>query len=133
MKSLRKNEILLWVVGGGLNTILTYALYLLLKLFIPFRLAYSITYIIGIVFAYFFNSLIVFKRPLTVRKFFQFPLVYLVQYLLSMGLLEIFVKWFNLDTNVSPILVLIIVTPITYLLSKFILQDRSAPSGKKSL
>lgn len=123
----KHKEVFLWALGGGLNSALTYALYLLLKLIIPYRVAYSITYIIGIIFAYYFNSLIVFKKPLSIKKFFQFPLVYVVQYLLSIALLEIFVKLFNMGTDFAPILILIIVTPITYFLSKLILKEKTMP------
>ena len=118
--------VILWAIGGGINTAFTYVLYLVFKQFLSYQLAFTASYLVGIIFAYFYNSLVAFKSPLSIKKFFQFPLVYLVQYLLSLGLLELFVRSFNISTNFAPIFVFIIVTPVTYLLSKFILVGKNS-------
>lgn len=123
----KHKELLLWAVGGGFNTAFTYGLYLLLDLFFSYRFAFTASYIIGIVFAYFFNALVVFKSGLSIKKFLQFPLVYLVQYLLSIGLLEVLVQALDVSTTLAPIFVLVLVTPVTYLLSRWILKGKSAP------
>jgi putative flippase GtrA len=128
----KHNEVLLWAIGGGINTAFTYGLYLLLNLYFSYRFAFTASYIIGIVFAYFFNSLVVFKSGLSLKKFLQFPLVYVVQYLLSIGLLEVLVQGLNVNTTIAPIFVLVIVTPVTYLLSRWILKGNSTPSGGNS-
>jgi len=124
------NEVLLWALGGGINTALTYGLYLVLNLVLSYRVAYTISYLIGIVFAYFYNSLVAFNSPLSVKKFVQFPVVYLVQYLLSIGLLEVFVQALGVSATLAPVFVLIMVTPVTYLLSKWILKGKNQPTGK---
>ena len=126
----KHTEVLLWAIGGGVNTIFTYGLFLALNLVSSYRVAFTASYVIGIVFAYYYNSLVAFKRPLSLKKFIQFPLVYLVQYLLSIGLLEIFVQALKVDDNLAPIFVLIIVTPVTYLLSKWILKGKNRPVGE---
>ena len=123
----KHKEVLLWAIGGGLNTILTYGLYLALNLVLSYRVAFTASYIIGIVFAFYYNSLVVFKTPLSLRKFMQFPVVYLVQYLLSIALLEVFVQALRVDANLAPVFVLLIVTPVTYLLSKLILKGKNQP------
>ncbi len=121
----KHKPVILWAIGGGINTVFTYGLYLLFKLFLSYQLAFTVSYVIGIIFAYFYNSLVAFKSTLSLKKFFQFPLVYLVQYLISLGVLDFFVKGLNLNTDLAPILVFIIVTPVTYLLSKFILAGKN--------
>lgn len=123
-------EVLLWAVGGGINTVLTYGLYLAFNLVSTYRVAFTTSYIIGIVFAYFFNSLVVFNTPLSLAKFLQFPVVYLVQYLLSIGFLEVFVQALKVDERLAPVFVLLIVTPVTYVLSKWILKGKSRPAGE---
>lgn len=125
----KHQDVLLWAIGGGINTAITYGLYLLLKIYFSYRVAFSASYIIGIIFAYYYNSLVVFKSPLSIKKFIQFPVVYLVQYLLNLGLLEVFVQALNVNTTVAPLFVLIIVTPVTYLLSKLILKEKSFTKG----
>ena len=122
-------EVLLWALGGAVNTLLTYGLYLLFNGFLHYQVAFTASYVIGIIFAYFYNSWVVFKTPISVRKFIQFPVVYLVQYLLSIGLLSVLVQTLAVREQLAPIFVLIIVTPITYLLSKLILKGKSRPTG----
>lgn len=128
----KHKEVLLWALGGGINTVFTYGLYLALNLVFSYRVAFTSSYIIGIVFAYFYNSLVAFKSPITLKKFLQFPLVYLVQYLLSIGLLEIVVQVLGVRTELAPLFVFLIVTPITYLLSKLILKGKNLPIGEDS-
>lgn len=125
----KHKEVLLWAVGGGINTVITYGLYLALNLVFSYRVAFTTSYILGIIFAYFYNSLVAFKSPMSLKKFLQFPAVYVVQYLLSLGLLEVFVQALKVDIMLAPILVLVIVTPVTYLLSKLILKDKNVPGG----
>lgn len=121
----KHKSVILWAIGGGINTAFTYVLYLLFKIFLSYQLAFSASYVIGIVFAYFYNTLVAFKSPLSIKKFFQFPLVYLVQYLLSLGLLELFVRKLSINADLAPIFVFVIVTPVTYLLSQFILVGKN--------
>ncbi len=128
----KHKEALLWAFGGGINTAFTYALYLLLDLVLSYRVAFTASYIVGVVFAYFYNSLVAFKTPLSLKKFLQFPAVYLVQYLLSIGLLEVFVQVLRVNTTLAPIYVLIIVTPVTYLLSKLIIKGKNPPGGHQA-
>jgi putative flippase GtrA len=122
-------DVFLWALGGAINTVVTYGLYLLLNLILNYTIAFTGSYVIGIIFAYFYNSLVVFKSPLSYKKFATFPLVYLVQYLLSLVLLAGFVQILKLSEIWAPILVLIIVTPVTYLLSKWILQGKNDRSN----
>jgi putative flippase GtrA len=126
----KHKEVLLWAIGGGINTVLTYGLYLLLDVAFSYRIAFTASYVIGIIFAYFFNVLVVFKSGLSFTKFLQFPLVYVVQYLLSIGLLEVFVQRLNVSTTIAPMFVFVIVTPLTYLLSRWILKGKSTPGGE---
>lgn len=123
----KHKEVLLWALGGGINTVVTYGLYLAFYLVFSYRLAFTASYVIGIVFAYFYNSLVAFKSPLSLKKFLQFPLVYLVQYVLSIGLLEVLVQYLKVSTTLAPIFVFIIVTPVTYLLSRWILKGKTHP------
>jgi putative flippase GtrA len=123
----KHKDVLLWALGGGVNTVLTYGLYLAFNLVLAYSIAYTASYLIGIVLAYFYNSLVVFNSPLSYKKFALFPLVYLVQYLLSLGLLAAFVQFLKMSETWAPLAVLIIVTPLTYLLSKLILKGKVTP------
>jgi putative flippase GtrA len=129
----KHKEVLLWAIGGGINTVFTYGLYLLLDLVFSYRIAFTVSYVIGIIIAYFYNALVVFKSGLSLKKFLQFPLVYLVQYLLSIGMLEVLVQGLNINPTIAPMFVLVIVTPVTYLLSRWILKGKQASSRGNSV
>lgn len=126
----KHKEVMLWALGGGANTLLTYGLYLLFNLFLHYQVAFTASFVIGIIFAYFYNSLVVFKSPLSYVKFALFPVVYLVQYFLSIVLLSFFVQRLQVSETLAPIFVLIIVTPVTYLLSKLVLKGKNRPTGE---
>ena len=126
----KHKEVLLWALGGGANTVLTYGLYLVFNLFLNFQVAFTASYVVGIIFSYFYNSLVVFRSPLSYVKFALFPVVYLVQYFLSIVLLSFFVQRLQVSEALAPIIVLIIVTPLTYLLSKLVLKEKNQPDGE---
>ena len=114
-----------FLVVGGLNTLLSYALYLLILQFADYTLAYTLSYVSGIFIAYAFNSFFVFRTPFSWQKGIQYPLVYLGQYLLGLGILWIEVTWLNLDERVMPLVNVIILIPITYIFNKWLLMRRS--------
>ena len=121
----KHKQVLLWALGGGVNTLLTYGMYLAFNLIMSYPIAYSASYVIGIVLSYFYNSLVVFHSPLSFKKFALFPVVYLVQYLLSLGLLAAFVQLLKVSETLAPIFVLVISLPVTYLLSRLILKGKN--------
>ncbi|MBN9359131.1 GtrA family protein [Herbaspirillum huttiense F1] len=120
--ALRQNRFLRFLFTGGLNTLATYVLYLALKLVIAYQVAYFVSYVCGIVFAYFLSTLFVFEKPVSLRTFVRFPLVYVVQYGLGAVLLAFFVETLGLSPSVSPLLVIILTLPVSFLLSRSILK-----------
>ena len=57
----------LFLVGGGLNTAITFIIYLIASRFASYQLAYGAGYVAGIVFSYFFNATFVFRTRLSFR------------------------------------------------------------------
>lgn len=118
------NKIQRWtrfLVGGGINTAITYGIYLILSLFINYQIAYLIAYVIGIIFAYWFNAVIVFKVPLSWKGAFSYPMVYIIQYIMSALFLGIFVEVWQINKIYAPLIVTVVMIPLTYFLSKRIL------------
>ncbi|WP_374707559.1 GtrA family protein [uncultured Deefgea sp.] len=116
-----KRNFFVFVVGGIINTILTYLLYLVFILFLNYQLAYAVTYIAGIGFAYWFNCRYVFQRKVSFKTFIKFPLVYCVQYAVGALLMFFSVGFFNLSEVLAPIVTSVITIPLTFLLSKIVL------------
>jgi putative flippase GtrA len=123
MKFMSKN-FLKFLLAGGLNTLITYLIYLLLILYFQYNLAYGIAYLLGIISSYLMNSLFVFKEKLSIKKIIQFPLVYLIQFMISIVFLYIFVELIKVNAKLAPIIVIALTTPVIFLLSKYILTGR---------
>lgn len=116
-----------FLLVGGLNTVLTQLLYMAMLPFISYPVSYTVSYVAGIFLGYYLNSRIVFKQPLCWKKALQFPLVYVVQYVLSMGLLYVLVEWLGIHKVVAPLPIIAVIVPVTFLMSRYIIK----PPGKQ--
>lgn len=125
-----KENIRRWVsflAGGLLNTLLTYGIYLLLNLYIGYQKSYVIAYITGIVFSYLFNAQIVFNVKKSWKGLMAYPIVYLLQYVLAALMLSLMVERLGIPKEIAPLLIIVLLLPVTYLLSKTILKATDQP------
>lgn len=111
-----------YIAGGGINTIFTYGIYLLFKDLIGYQLAYFLAYFTGILLSYWLNAVFVFKVSLSWKALFSYPLVYVVQYVVSAMFLGVIVEIMNVSEYLAPLMVVIIMIPITYFLTKYFLN-----------
>ena len=109
-------------LGGGINTAFTYGIYFALNLTMNYQLAYLLAYALGVVFAYWFNAVFVFKVPLSWKGFFAYPLVYVLQYGSSALLLGVLVEFANMNEKFAPLLIAVCMLPFTYMLSRYVLS-----------
>jgi putative flippase GtrA len=122
-------EFIRFVFVGAVNSLITYVMYVALVFVVPYPVAYSISYVAGILISYYLNCRFVFKEKLRLSKALQFPLVYFFQYLLGIGLLFVLVSVAKIDKLLAPIGVVVITVPITYLLSRYVIKEKPAPAG----
>lgn len=113
-----------FVVGGALNTGLSYGIYLLLLLIVDYQVAYFFAYLCGLLFAYWFNAVVVFKVPLSWRGLMAYPIVYLTQYAASALLLGSLVAFAGIAEAFAPLVVTAVMMPVTYLMNKLVLGIR---------
>jgi len=106
---------------GGVNTVATYLIYLAALFIFPYGIAYGISYVSGIVISYMLNSIFVFKQPMKLSIFLKYPAVYLIQFLLGIILLTFFIELSGMNEKVAPLVVILIMIPVTYVLSKKII------------
>ena len=120
---------LLFLIGGGTNTVITYGIYLALNQVLSYQWAYLLAYVLGVVLSYWINAVLVFKVPLSWKGLFAFPLVYVIQYVLSAVLLGVFVEAAIASVNIAPLLVIVITLPVTYAVSRSVLawSNKSKP------
>lgn len=123
---IKSHQWLRFLLAGSVNTVFSYIIYLVLSNIMGYQLAYLIAFILGVIFSYWLNARMVFNAPLSWRGLFAFPLVYLVQYAVSAASLELFVGYLNLSYVVAPLIVTILMVPVSYVMSKFIINATSA-------
>jgi putative flippase GtrA len=121
LQSERTRRYARFLVGGGLNTAVTYAAYLLLHTFLSYQVAYFLTYLLAILFTYAYNSRFVFKTPMSWKGLSAYPLVHCVQYVLSAVLLWALVDVLGMSAIYAPLIVAAGMVPVTYLLNKLVL------------
>ena len=121
----RHREFAAFLFFGAVNTILGYGIYLLLLPFVAYPTAYSLSYAAGIFISYYLNARFVFREKLRLSKALQYPVVYLVQYLLGLGLLYLLVEVAHMTTFIAPIVIVLITVPCTYLLSRYVIKGPS--------
>lgn len=125
-----KENLRRWVsflIGGGLNTLLTYGIYLLLNMYMSYQKSYVIAYVSGIIFSYLFNAHVVFNVKKSWKGLMAYPLVYLLQYILGALLLSLMVEKLGIPEELAPLLIIVLLLPVTYLLSKTILKATHQP------
>lgn len=113
-----------FLVAGAANALASYLLYLFFLLALPYPGAYSLSYAAGILISFLLNSLFVFQVPLRWSKLLRFPLVYLVQYLLGIGVLALLVERLGLDPRLGPLAVLLVTLPVSFGLTRWVLKGR---------
>ena len=114
-----------FLLAGALNTLFTYLIYLLLLNFTDYRISFTCSFVIGIIISYALNSFMVFGVSLSWRKLFQYPVIYFIQYALAFVLLNIEVEMMGLDPRIAPLINVVLLIPLTFLLTKYILTRRN--------
>lgn len=114
---------LLFILSGGINTLVTYGAYLLFLQVVSYQLSYAIAYFLGIVLAYILNLRFVFNTKSSFRKILRYPLIYLVQYVLGAGLLYLLVSVLGLSSVFAPLFVIMLLLPVTFLMNKKVLAE----------
>lgn len=114
------------MVVGGINTVISYGLYLLLLELISYWLAYTFSYAVGIVISYTLNTRFVFHARWNWRRLAAYPLVYAVQYVLGLLILSILIEGMGISEKIAPLVVIVISIPLTFLASRRIIRGRNA-------
>ena len=113
-----KKQILGFAITGILSTLIMFCLYVVLYQFINYQYAYLIGYTISVIALYFMN-MFVFKGIMSLQTFLEFPLIYLLQYVLGAASLE-FTVWLGFSATYAPLLVVIVLLPVTFLLNRIV-------------
>ncbi|KPW75862.1 MULTISPECIES: GtrA family protein [Pseudomonas syringae group] len=122
-----KQDFARFLMSGGFNTALTYGIYLVLLMFLSYKVSYTISYATGILLAYVLNRFFVFKSHQGLRSVVLLPLIYAIQYCLSLVILWCWVEKLQLDERLAPLAAIALTLPVTFILSKlaFATKDKA--------
>ncbi|MCH7535251.1 MAG: GtrA family protein, partial [Bacteroidetes bacterium] len=104
-----------FILSGAVNSILTYLIYVVFLQILNYKLAYSFSYLSGIFIAYYFHSRYVFRENLHIKKALQYPLVYIISYAVGISLIYILVDILGINKMIAPLIVVLLVTPISFI------------------
>jgi putative flippase GtrA len=113
-----------FLVAGAINTAVTYALYVALLRPLGYAIAYAVAYACGIAISYVLNARFVFHAPLRLADFLRFPIVYVVQYLLSAAGLWLLVEHAGVPAQWALAVVIAITVPVVFAASRRLLAPR---------
>lgn len=117
-------EIVRFGIVGALATALHYGIYLGLVWLWPMinpSVPYSIGYIISFVANFFASNYFTFRTKPSAKKGVGFALSHVVNYLLHIGLLNLFL-WLGVSETLAPIPVFCIAVPVNFLLVRLVLK-----------
>jgi len=93
----------------------------LLHLFSIYGVAYTIGYFLSFILNFYLSSLFTFRSKATTKKGVGFAGAHLVNYLMHMGLFEIFF-WIGVPEALIPIPVMSIAVPVNFFLVRFVFK-----------
>lgn len=120
LKKLASFSFARFLVSGGVNTALTYGAYLLLLNAFSYKIAYTASYVAGILLAFVLNRYFVFKSHKGVTSAIFLPFIYLIQYALSVVIIWAWVESFGFNVALAPLISTLLTIPVTFTLSRFL-------------
>lgn len=115
-------QVFKFLVGGVLNTALTYIVYFLMFVISGnYVVSYVISFAFGIVFTSFFNINHVFDSENSVKYYIVYSLYYISYFLCNMSMISILIEMFEVNELLAPIFVMIVAVPINFVISRKIL------------
>ncbi|MBL8132851.1 MAG: GtrA family protein [Anaerolineae bacterium] len=121
-KAVLASAFLRYVIAGGVNSVFTYVIYLLLLPITPYTVAYGVSYFAGVPVGYVLNALFVFRQPLQWRTAFRFPAVYIVQYVLGTLFTILLVDNLHIPAEYAGALGTLMTVPVAFVITRLILK-----------
>lgn len=115
------NEIIRFGIVGVLATGIHYGIYWLLNGIINVNLAYTVGYIVSFAVNYILSAQFTFRKRKSVKNGFGFGGAHLFNYLLQMGLLNLFM-WLGFSKSFAPVPVYCIAIPTNFIIVRFVFR-----------
>jgi putative flippase GtrA len=117
-----------FLFSGGVNTIVSYSVYLIGLQFFSYQVSYTIAYVTGIMVAFLLNKLFVFESSRKWSSIILFPVVYIAQYIFGIFFLWLLISQLGMKVELGPLVVAILTIPLTYWLSALVFVGKESNS-----
>jgi putative flippase GtrA len=109
-----------FLVVGLANTVVTYAIFVVLGLLIPPEVAYTVAFLVGLLWVSLGTSRFVFRSRGRPWRIVSFAAVYLVMYAIGRVIVELLAPADLLSLMVASIAIIAVTTPLAYVAGRFI-------------
>ena len=116
-------EFLRFVIVCFFATGLHYGIYFVLQKFIQVNVAYTLGYVLSFVANFYLTAYFTFGQPPSWKKAFGFAEGHLTNYLIHIGLLNLFLR-LGFSRPLAPIPVFLIAIPVNFLLVRFVFKQK---------
>lgn len=113
-----------FVVVGVSNLAVYYACYLLLHLVMPYLAAHVLAYLVSVVSSFFLTTRFTFRVAPTARRAAVFPLVYLVNIVVTSVMIVVMVQGFGVGERIAPLVSAALAVPLSFLTARVLLVGR---------
>lgn len=126
-----RGQALRYLVIGGLNTLVTYALFIGLGLVMDPGIAFTIAFLAGLVWVVFGSSRLVFRAAHSPLRLLAFAGFYLLVYAIGRLIVELIGPSDAISLALTSLAVLIVTTPVSFLGGRYIFTPTpaSAPTA----
>lgn len=123
---LRSSQLVRFIIIGGINTLLTYAIFVGLGLLIAPWAAYTIAFAIGLAWTSIGSSRFVFGAGFTVTRILLFAGCYVVIYGVGRVIIHFIDPLSLMDLLITSLIVLTATTPLVFFVGRFIFSRPSS-------
>ena len=116
-------EFLRFVMVGLFATGLHYGIYFVLQKFIQVNVAYTLGYVLSFVAKFYLTDYFTLGQNTSWKKAFGFGGAHLTNYLIHIGLLNLFLR-LGFSRPLAPIPVFLIAIPVNFLLVRFVFKQK---------
>ncbi|MER5642614.1 GtrA family protein [Kitasatospora sp. NPDC002227] len=110
---------------GLVNTANSFVLFAIFDHLMPYFAAFTLSFLLAMVGSFFLNCRFTYRTPPTWKKFALFPIPNITNYLVQSGGMVALVQWWHFNHILALLLVSVVAIPVTFVLSKLVLTDRS--------
>lgn len=116
-----------YLIAGGVNTIVTYIVYLLLLTPVGYRVAYFLAFILGIGLSFVLLRRWVFSRPGKPFALLYVGLSHVAQLVLGWLVIEFWVVWMQQSQRLAPLVAVGVSVPLMFLIQRWIFSPHANP------